>query len=67
MADFTREEIEEKLEEYVEMLAAREEEEDEFIDEPEEEIQAAIRKNSCRAKKMKTQTTRRMKLWTKSK
>ena len=36
MADFTREEIEEKLEEYRELIAAREEE-DEFIDDPNEE------------------------------
>ena len=36
MADFTREEIEEKLEKYRELIAAREEE-DEFIDEPNEE------------------------------
>jgi len=36
MADFTREEIEEKLKEYAELLAAQEEE-DEFIDEPQEE------------------------------
>ena len=35
MADFTREEIEEKLEEYRELIAAREEE-DEFVDEPDE-------------------------------
>ena len=38
MADFTREEIEEKLEEYAEMLASREEE-DEFLDEPDEDIE----------------------------
>ena len=36
MADFTREEIEEKLAEYAELIAAREEE-DEFVDEPDEE------------------------------
>ena len=36
MADFTREEIEEKLEEYRELITAREEE-DEFIDGPNEE------------------------------
>ena len=35
MADFTREEIEEKLEEYRELIAAREEE-DEFVDGPDE-------------------------------